>query len=132
MKGLDTNVLVRYLVQDDRKQSAQASRFIETHCTDDNPCFIGQITLCELAWVLESNYHQGREEIATVIEQLLQVGQLSVMEPHVVWRALKDYKDSNADFPDHLLARVNEQVGCEATVTFDKKAARQPTFELLK
>lgn len=49
-----------------------------------------------------------------------------------MWRALKDYKDSNADFPDHLLARVNEQAGCVATVTFDKKAAKQPIFELLK
>ncbi len=132
MKGLDTNVLVRYLVQDDPKQAAQASRFIEAYCTNENPCLIGQIVLCELTWVLESNYHQGREEIASIIEQLLQVGQLEVMEPEVVWRALKDYRNSNADFPDHLLARVNESNGCEVTVTFDKKAAKQPAFQMLK
>ena len=88
--------------------------------------------LCELAWVLESNYHQSRAQIALVIEQLLQVGQLEVMEPEVVWRALEDYKKSNADFPDHLLARVNESKGCESTVTFDKKAAKQPPFKMLK
>ena len=132
MRGLDTNVLVRYLVQDDPRQAAQASQFIETHCTEENPCFIGQIVLCELAWVLESNYHQSREQIASVIEQLLQVGQLEVMEPEVVWRALDDYKHSNADFPDHLLARGNESEGCESTGTFDKKAAKQPAFEILK
>ena len=132
MRGLDTNVLVRYLVQDNPKQAAQASQFIETHCTEETPCFIGQIVLCELAWVLESNYHQSREQIASVIEQLLQVGQLEVMEPEVVWRTLDDYKHSNADFPDHLLARVNEAEGCESTVTFDKKAAKQPAFEILK
>jgi predicted nucleic-acid-binding protein len=132
VKGLDTNVLVRYLVQDDPKQAAHASRFIETACTKDRPCYIGQIVLCELAWVLESNYQQSRAEIAAVIEKLLQIGQLEVSAPEVVWRALDDYKKSNVDFPDHLLARVNESVGCSSTVTFDKKASKQPAFEFLK
>ncbi len=131
MKGLDTNVLVRYLVQDEAKQAAKATKFIEQSCTDDSPCFIGHITLCELAWVLESNYGQNRESIAAVVEQLLQVGQLSVLEPQVVWRALNDYKTSNADFSDHLLARVNQRLGCETTVTFDKKAGKQPGFKIL-
>ena len=132
MKGLDTNVLIRYLVQDDRKQAAQASRFIETSCTDEQPCYIGQIVLCELAWVLESNYNQTREEIAAIIEKLLHVGQLEVSTPNVVWRALDDYKKSTVDFPDHMLARINESAGCNATVTFDKKASKQPAFELLE
>ena len=132
MKALDTNVLVRYLVQDEAKQAAIATRYIERNCTEDSPCFIGQITLCELVWVLESNYDQNRVSIANVIEQLLQVGQLEVMEPSVVWKALNDYKSSNADFPDHLMARVNESAGCDSTVTFDKKASKQPAFELLK
>lgn len=131
MKGLDTNVLVRYLVQDDPRQAAVATRFIETQCSDESPCFIGQIVLCELAWVLESNYGQSRAEIAAVIEQLLQVGQLEVMEPDVAWRALDDYKNSNADFPDHLMARINESQGCEVTLTFDKTASKQPSFNLL-
>lgn len=132
MRGLDTNVLVRYLVQDDARQAAIATAFIERYCTDDAPCFIGQITLCELAWVLESNYNLGREAIANVIEQLLQVGQLDIMQPAVVWRALNDYRSSNADFPDHLSARANEHKGCETTVTFDKRAAKHAAFELLK
>lgn len=132
MKGLDTNVLVRYLVQDDPKQAALATRFIERHCTADSPCFIGQIVLCELAWVLESNYEQSRTEIASIIEQLLQVGQLEVMDSDVAWRALGDYKNSNADFPDHLVARMNEARGCETTLTFDKKASKHPAFQLLK
>ncbi len=132
MKGLDTNVLVRYLVQDDVRQAAQASEFIETCCTEESPCFIGQIVLCELVWVLESNYQQNRMEITSIIEQLLQVGQLEVMDSEIVWRALSDYRNSNVDFPDHLLARVNESNGCEHTVTFDKRAAKQSGFELLK
>ncbi|MFT5610068.1 MAG: putative nucleic-acid-binding protein [Polaribacter sp.] len=131
MIALDTNVLVRYLVQDDPAQAKLATKFIETNCTDDQPCFIGQIVLCELAWVLESNYQQNRKQIANVIEELLQVGQLGVQQPEVIWRALSDYKNSNADFPDHLLARVNQSAGCDCTITFDKKASKQPTFKLL-
>jgi predicted nucleic-acid-binding protein len=62
----------------------------------------------------------------------MQVGQLEVMEPEVVWRALNDYKNSNADFPDHLLARINQSQGCDTTVTFDKRAAKQPGFQMLR
>jgi predicted nucleic-acid-binding protein len=131
LRGLDTNVLVRYLAQDDPIQSTQATKFIEAHCTSDNPCFVGQIVLCELTWVLESNYKQSRNDIVSMVEHLLQVGQLEVMEPEVVWRALNDYKNSNVDFPDHLLARINETRGCTETMTFDKKASKQPGFQLL-
>jgi len=132
LKGLDTNVLVRYIAQDDPVQAAQATQYIEMHCTADSPCIIGQIVLCELAWVLESNYNQSRDDIVSVIEHLLQVGQLELMEPEIVWRALNDYKNSNVDFPDHLLARINEASGCTETMTFDKKASKQPGFQLLR
>lgn len=132
MKGLDTNVLVRYLVQDEPRQAALATRTIEKQCTPDSPGFVGQIVLCELVWVLESNYQQARTQIATIIEQLLQVSQLDVMDPDVAWRALGDYKNSNADFSDHLVARSNEAHGCESTLTFDKKASRHAAFQLLK
>jgi len=132
LKALDTNLLIRYLVQDNDRQAAVATQFIECHCTEDNPCLIGYITLCEVAWVLESNYNQDRASITKIIETLLQVGQLEVPEPGLVWTALRDYENSNADFPDHLIARVNQKAGCESTVTFDKKASKQPGFELLK
>lgn len=132
MIGIDTNVLVRYLVNDDPMQSKVAAEFIDNNCTNESPCFIGQIVLCEVAWVLESNYGQTREQIFLILEKLLRVGQLEVMNPDVVWRALNDYKNSNADFPDHLLARVNQSEGCNKTMTFDRKAAKQPAFELLK
>ena len=131
MIALDTNVLIRYLVQDDPAQAKLANNFIESNCTDDSPCFIGQIVLCELAWILESNYAQDRTQIANIIEQLLQVGQLEVMKPEIIWWTLADYKASNADFPDNLLAGVNHANRCKVTTTFDKKASRQPGFELL-
>ena len=132
MIGLDTNVLVRYLVDDEPKQTLIVTNFIKEHCTLDTPCFVGHITLCELVWVLESNYGQGRKEISLIIEKLLRIGELEVMKSEVAWKALNDFKSSNADFSDHLLARKNESVGCKTTVTFDKKASKQPAFTLLK
>ena len=131
MKGIDTNVLVRYLVQDEPKQSKKAAAFIEKYCSIDELCFISHIVLCELTWVLESNYGQSRAAIAEIIEQLLLTAQLEIMESEVVWKAVRDYKNSNADFSDHLLARVNESNGCNETVTFDKKAGKQLLFKLL-
>ncbi len=121
-------MLVRYLVQDDPKQTAQASCFIEIFCTEDHPCYIGPIALCELAAVRESHYG----EIAVIIAKFLEVDRLAVSTPNVVWRALDDYRKSNVEFPDHLLARVNESVGGNATVTFDRKVSKQPAFALLK
>ena len=79
-----------------------------------------------------SGYPSYTQQITHVIEELLQVGQLEVQQPEVVWRALSDYKSSNADFPDHLLARVNQSAGCDCTITFDKKTGKQPAFKLLK
>lgn len=132
MKGIDTNVLVRYLVQDDAKQSRAATRFIEKGCSRESPGYIGLITLCELAWVLESNYKVGRADILDIIERLLRIDQFIVDQPSVVWRAASDARTSNADFPDHLVARVAEAAGCDSTVTFDRKAANCHGFELLK
>ncbi len=131
MRGIDTNVLIRYLVQDDATQAKSATTFIEQHCTAEDPGFVGHIVFCELAWVLESNYAQSRIQIATIIEELLQVVQMQAQDPEIIWRALNDYKKSNVDFPDHLLARINESNGCDTTFTFDKKAAKQTGFELL-
>lgn len=131
MKGLDTNVLVRYLAQDDPDESAIATAFIEKQCTQDAPCFINHVTLCELAWVLEDCYQQDRASISSIIEELLQVSQLVVLEPEIVWRALSDFKESNTGFSDHLVARINQEAGCELTVTVDPQVGRQPSYKLL-
>jgi|TARA_R100001509_G_scaffold43889_1_gene23831 predicted nucleic-acid-binding protein len=131
VKGLGTNVLVRYLAQDDPDESAIATAFIETQCTQDAPCFINHITLCELVSVLEDSYRQDRASIVSIIEQLLQVGQLAVLEPEIVWKALSDFKESNSGFSDHLIARVNQEAGCNVTMTLDKRAGQQPRYKLL-
>lgn len=136
MIGINTNVVIRYLVQDDAVQAKIANEFIESNCTDENPGFINHIVLCEIAWVLAGAYRQQRSDIANVIDSILQVRQLEVQNAPVVWKALNDYRNSNANFSDHLIAHTNHQVGCTNTVTFDKKAASQtamrPIMDILK
>jgi predicted nucleic-acid-binding protein len=130
--GLDTNVLIRFLTQDDPVQAKIATDFITSNCSEDVPAFIGHIVLCELVWVLESNYKQNKQTIIAVVEELLQISQLEISESEAVWRALNDFKNSNADFADHLIAHSHLINGCSKTVSFDKKAGKQPLFQLLK
>lgn len=132
MKGLHTNVFIRYLVQDDPRQWKLASAFIEKNCSDKTPCFLCHIVLCEIVWVLESNYRQRKDAVVSIIKDLLQTVQIEVQDSDIVWQALKEFTASKADFPDHLIARVNSLAGCDTTATFDKKAGRQTIFELVR
>lgn len=132
MKGIDTNVLLRYLTQDTPKQSRLATRFIEAGCSAKSPGIINHIVLCELIWTLQAVFDRTQNDIINIIENLLAIDQIEIINSDLVHRALADYKKSNAGFADHLLARVNEAHGCKTTVTFDKKAAKHSTFELLK
>lgn len=131
MIGLDTNVIVRYVTQDDARQSAAASRLFERVLTTEQPGFVGLVTLCEVAWVLADCYDAGKARIAAVIEGLLGTRQLVVEEAEVVWKALRTWDKSSADFSDALLGQVLRARGCEKVVTFNKAAAKLPDFELL-
>ena len=123
MIGLDTNVVIRYLTQDDPRQSAIANRFIENQLSEKLMGYITHISLVEIIWVLESCYDQKKEALLTVLESLLTTKQIMVERTEIVYLALKKYRTSNADFSDALIVAVCEAAGCERTVTFDKKAA---------
>ena len=131
MIGLDTNVVIRYLTQDDAKQAAVASRVFEHTLSIDNPGFIGHITLCEIAWVLADCYEADKARIRAVIEGLLGSKQIVVEEADLVWKALRSWEKSAADFSDALMGQALAARGCGRIVTFDKSAARLPGFELL-
>ena len=131
MIGLDTNVVIRYLVQDDKKQSAAATRFIEKSLTTDVPGYINHITLCEIVWVLQRCYDVTKQQLRDIIEGLLTTKQLIVENVEVAWKALRAYDANRADFCDALIGQANIHSGCEHTVTFDKKAASLPGFDLL-
>ena len=131
MIGIDTNVLVRYLVQDDPKQSAVATRFIEGRLTTENPGFVSTITLCEIAWVLADSYGADRKRIRDAMEGLLATKQLVIERSELVWKALRAWEGVPADFSDALIGQLAIAHGGEKTVTFDRTAARLPGFELL-
>ncbi len=131
MKGIDTNVLVRYLVQDDPVQSKQAIRFIEEECTTETPGFINEVVFCELVWVLESAYGYERALIVKVLEKILTTRQFEIHNPEIIWQALHGYKNKTADFADHYITHLNAKQGCDYTFTFDKKASKLEHFELL-
>jgi predicted nucleic-acid-binding protein len=131
VRGIDTNVLIRHLVQDDREQANRATEFITEFCSRENPAFINRIVLCETVWVLDSAYGYSREEISGVLERVLQTQQFAIEDIHAAWVALRLYRDGAADFADCLLADTNLQAGCEETVTLDRKASRAAGMRLL-
>lgn len=130
MIGIDTNVLVRYIVQDDARQSALATRFVERALSTTSPGFVSDIVLCELVWVLESAYGYAREPIAEILQRIFEVDRLRFQAPALAWRALDAYRDG-LDFSDALIGLVGEQAGCDYTASFDRRAARLEQIRLL-
>ena len=130
MIGLDTNVLVRHLVQDDPGQGATASRFIEGTCSEESPCFINRVVLCELVWVLETAYGYVRGVIADVIERLLRTIELEIEDAEAAWPALQAYRGQGVDFGVAFIGHTNREHGCGKTVTFDGRASRLDVFFL--
>ncbi len=123
MIGLDTNVLVRYIMQDDARQSPQANRLIEA-LTAEAPGFVSLVTLVELGWVLASSYGLGRAQLVESMEALLRTRELVVEQAEVVWKSVRAFQGSAADFADCLIERLGASAGCERTMTFDRGAAR--------
>ncbi len=131
MIGLDSNVVVRYLTQDDPKQSAVATRLFERTLSAEDPGFISTIVLCEIAWVLADCYGTDRKGIKAALEGLLASKQIQVEEVELTWKALRAWDGTHSDFSDALIAQVALARGASKTVTFDKAASRLPGFELL-
>jgi predicted nucleic-acid-binding protein len=121
--GLDTNVLVRYVMQDDPRQSPKANRLIESLRGDD-PGFVPVVVLVELVWVLGAGYKLSREQLAVVLETLLRSKELAIDHAELVMQALARFKSSSADFSDALIERMAAAAGCEATFTFDAGAIK--------
>ena len=131
MIGIDTNVLVRYIAQDDVEQSKSATRFIEKQISSSNPGFINQIVLCELVWVLKRAYRYEKTIIFEVLEKILQTKEFVVDSADIVWIALREYQKGEADFSDYLIASYNRYSECNNTVTFDRIASHAKYFRLL-
>ena len=120
MIGLDTNVLVRYIIQDDRLQTTVASRILDS-LTPEAPGYLSLVVIAELVWVLESSYGFRRPEVLRILETLLQSEELIVERSELVWQTLRSFRMSNGDFADCLIERTADAAGCDYTLTFDRK-----------
>lgn len=131
MIGLDTNVLVRYLVKDDARQARRAARAIAEASDRGEALFLCQVVLCELVWVLESAYGYERATVADALERVLRTRQFEVEARSRIWGALARYRDDGADFADHVIGLTNRDHGCDRTLTFDRELEEDTAFELL-
>jgi predicted nucleic-acid-binding protein len=129
--GLDTNVLVRYIAQDEPRQSAAAARLIESFSAEA-PGFVSTVALVETVWVLARAYKTQRAAVADVIEGLLRARELVVEDAETHYLALGAFRASSADYADAVIAQAGRRAGCEETVTFDRRAAEGATMRLLE
>jgi predicted nucleic-acid-binding protein len=106
----------------------QAREFVAGRCEPDNPAFVDRVALCEMVWVLSAGYGFGRAEIAGVIQKLLGSLDTVLEDEDAVHAALQAFQTRGLDFADALIGEVNRHRGCEATVTFDRKAAKLDGF----
>ena len=131
MTGLDTNVLVRYIAQDDAGQSPKATKLIES-LTVDAPGFVSLVSVVELFWVLSSCYGLTREQLTQALELLLRTKEVVVDRADQVLKALRVYKAGSADFADCLIERTAAGAGCNRTMTFDIGAAKTAGMTLIE
>ena len=123
MIALDTNVLVRYLVRDDIEQ-AEAARSLLESLTVDRPGYVCREVIVEVVWVLERAYGYSRDQIATILEELVATEELIIESADDVGRAASSYRTGGAGFSDLMILAASERVGAYSLYTFDQKAAR--------
>ena len=130
MIGLDTNVVVRYIMQDDPGQARRATALMEG-LTEDAPGFLSLVCVTELVWVLESAYGLARNQVVDVLTKLIGIDVLKIERHAVVTAAIRGYRNGKAEFADCLIERSSAHAGCERTMTFDRVAARTANMMLV-
>ena len=130
MIGLDTNVLVRYVMQDDAKQSETASRLIES-LSAESPGFVPIVALIEFVWVLTSCYDLTHGQVAQALDALLRAKEIVLERAEQVSQALRTFAAGVGDFADCIIERTAAAVGCEMTMTFDKGAVKGAGMTLI-
>jgi predicted nucleic-acid-binding protein len=130
MTGLDTNVIVRYIMLDDALQSGVAIRLFDSFTTE-SPGYLSLICLAELNWLLDHTYKLSRTQIQQAIDSILTTETLVVEDPQLVGRAFYAFRNGNANFDDCLIAECSSSAGCDGIMTFDKRAAQSAGMTLL-
>lgn len=128
MLGIDTNVLVRFLVRDDEAQFEKARKLIKREVAAGRRVFVSQVVLLETEWVLRSRYALPKIEIIAAISGLLDATDVQLEDEPAIEKVLFVWKDRAADFADCLIGARNRRLGCRATASFDVKASTLPGF----
>jgi predicted nucleic-acid-binding protein len=129
--GLDTNVLVRYLTQDDPVQSRTAAAAIRTTIARGDRCYVSAIVLCELSWVLRGAYKITKSDLLLTLDRLLSTVQFVIGDKDLVRAAIDNYRAGSADFADYIIAGLHTDAGCRKTVTFDRRLRGNAAFQVL-
>ena len=128
MIGVDTNVLVRFLVRDDEPQFEKAQKLIKREVAEGRSIFVSQLVLMETEWVLRSRYSLPKNLMIETLSTLLEATDVQFEDEAAIEEALFNWREANADFADCLIGARNRRLGCRATATFDVKAAKLPGF----
>jgi predicted nucleic-acid-binding protein len=128
MLGIDTNVLVRFLVRDDEAQFEKTRKLIKREIAAGRRIFVNQLVLMESEWVLRSRYAVPKNQIIEAISGLLDATDIQFEDEPSIEEALFMWKEAAADFADCLIGAKNRRLGCRATVSFDVKASKLPGF----
>ena len=128
MLGIDTNVLVRFLLRDDEAQFQKANKLIQWEVTAGRGVLVSQLVLLETEWVLRSRYGFSKIQLLEVIASLLDTRDIQLEDEQSVEEAIYQWKEANADFADCLIAARHRRLGCSATATFDARAGKLTGF----
>lgn len=128
MIALDTNVLVRFLINDDEAQHERASAFIRSAVERDGALYVSDIVLVETVWVLSRAYRLNRQQIAEAVDQLLAARQLTFNAPEILINALNAFKTGKGGFADYLIREQANAFGCVSVATFDQDLLKEGGF----
>lgn len=131
MIGLDTNVIIRYLMKDDAKQFARADALIESAIKNQESLHICLVVMCEVVWVLNYHYKIKKEEICDFLEMLFHTEHMEIENREIALNSFKEYQNSQADLADCIIGQTNKFEGCATTFTFDAKAIKLTSFSKL-
>lgn len=123
MIGIDTNVLARYLAEDDPIQTSLAVDLIEKSISSKEPAFISLVVLVEIVWVFKGCYKRNKNDLCQIVRVILETKQFKVEQADLAYKALKLYESGNGDFSDALISSICKDNECAEIFTFDKKAS---------
>lgn len=130
MIGLDTNVLVRYIMQDDPGQSLKATQIVES-LEGAGSGYVTLVSVVELVWVLSTSFELSRAQVAQALDAIIRTKQFKIENADQVIRALRVFKIGKSDFADCLIERSANSAGCDKTLTFDVNASKHAGMELI-